>query len=195
MIVGTQRFGTTLLCKILSAHTHMFVQNETWFPGVLKSDNLAPELLEPALRSFLSKQSASSTGIADYLWLGLKDPLLSYYPDHLRAFLEFGKVINIVRDPRGVVSSYIDNAWGLGTNVFTGALRWRGEVGEQLALGERSPRRVLTLKYEDLIADMEGELRKICAFLELPFDDSMLQYDKQKGPIRATTEQERIQAA
>lgn len=33
-----------------------------------------------------------------------------------------------------------------------------------------------TLRYEDLVADPEGELRRLCAFLGLEFEPAMLRY-------------------
>jgi hypothetical protein len=38
------------------------------------------------------------------------------------------------------------------------------------------PLDVLTTRYEDLVADFEGETRRILAFLGLPWDDSVLAY-------------------
>ena len=41
------------------------------------------------------------------------------------------------------------------------------------ALGEG---RYLECRYEDLVADPEAHLRRVCEFLELRFDDAMLRY-------------------
>jgi hypothetical protein len=38
------------------------------------------------------------------------------------------------------------------------------------------PLEVLTTRYEDLVTDFEAETRRILAFLELPWDDSVLTY-------------------
>jgi hypothetical protein len=39
----------------------------------------------------------------------------------------------------------------------------------------------MELRYEDLVADPEPELRAVCAFVELDFDPSMLRHDEGAG--------------
>jgi hypothetical protein len=41
--------------------------------------------------------------------------------------------------------------------------------------------RVWTVRYEDLVHDLEGELRSLCDFLDLPFDERMLGYPETAG--------------
>jgi len=91
--------------------------------------------------------------------------LLDEYPDC--------RIIQIVRDPRGVLSSY--RGVKVGTNQAAGVIReWRRawEKHQQL---EGHPR-YLQLRYEDLIRDAESELRKVCAILAVPFDPAMLAF-------------------
>ena len=55
------------------------------------------------------------------------------------------------------------------------AQRWQGRI---LRAREQAPRleHYLELRYEDLVLDTEMTLRKLCDFIELPFDDAMLTY-------------------
>ena len=86
------------------------------------------------------------------------------------------RFLHVIRDGRDSTLSYLAASFGP-TNVAEAALYWRRFVGhgrrEGLALG---PDRYRELRYEDLLADPEKELRAICAFIGLPFDDAMLRY-------------------
>lgn len=56
------------------------------------------------------------------------------------------------------------------------------------ALGER----FIEVAYESLLADPEAELRRLCAFLDLPFDDVMLDLDRPTENIGFTKDQSGI---
>jgi hypothetical protein len=53
--------------------------------------------------------------------------------------------------------------------------RWRKDVNRGRASG-RARTRYLELRYEDLVRDPEGELRRVCAFCSLRYADAMLRY-------------------
>ncbi len=99
------------------------------------------------------------------------------YLEEMFALFPRAKVVHIVRDPRDVVASMVGMPWA-SNDVVVNALRWRAEV--RAAQRYRSEhRRYYELRYEDLIADPEGSIRKICEFVEEEFDPSMLQYHKE----------------
>ena len=132
-IIGTQRSGTTLLTRMLSAHPGLFIQNEMGTYGVFDKPYTTEALhgrITGRLRDRYSidVNSLESEGV---LW-GWKDPMLTPHLDELAEHYPGSKFIVIIRDPRAVVASYIDNAWGLGTTPYTGALRWHDEVTTQL---------------------------------------------------------------
>jgi hypothetical protein len=90
------------------------------------------------------------------------------------------RFVHIVRDVRSVSLSLAEmpRTWGT-RSVPEGAARWRHRVGRGHAAGVAlGPERYLEVRYEDLVADAEGELRRICEFLLLPWDDSVLQYEE-----------------
>lgn len=88
------------------------------------------------------------------------------------------RFVHIVRDVRSVALSLTEMPaeWGTRT-VPEGAARWRHRVSrghtEGTALG---PERYLEVRYEDLVADAERELRRMIEFLLLPWDDAVLHY-------------------
>ena len=190
-IVGTQRSGTTLLCRMLSAHPDLFIQNELnvrrmFAPGWQKAEILAA--IEQLIQDDHSRGLDSLLAESGKSQWGLKDPELTNHLPELEVFLPDTKFVFIIRDGRAVASSYIENRWGLGTNVYTGALRWRSEVERQLSFHERHPGDVYVLKYEDLILETERELRGVMDFLGRPFDPGMLSYNEKPASYHPTRE-------
>jgi LPS sulfotransferase NodH len=183
-IMGTQRAGTTLLTRIMSAHPQMFVQNELELPEIFGHQRSKAELISAMEKRIFIEEGLVLKDILasqpDMLW-GLKDPQLTEYIDELRAFLPDTKFIIIVRDGRGVTNSYIENKWGLGTNVYTGAQRWQREVNQQRAFMQEAPEQFLYIRYEDLVDDLEATIKQVCSHIGLPFHDDLLNYDQKQS--------------
>jgi hypothetical protein len=97
------------------------------------------------------------------------------------------RFVHIIRDPRDVCLSMLDwdrgernagrhGTWGMDP-IVSSALFWR--LGVSLgreAGGALGPDLYRELRYEDLIAAPADQLRKICAFLDLPYAAGMLNY-------------------
>lgn len=185
-ILGTQRSGTTLLARILSAHPDLWVANEMPLDKIFSSGASKEQILSNINEHFAFNHNQQN--IVDFLngdkkskW-GLKDPQLTEHLNLLKQFINSTKFIIILRDARGVVNSYMDNKWGLGTNAYTGTLRWKHEVEQQLAFMNEYPDDVILIRYEDLISNMENSLRKICEHIGLKQSKEMLEYYNQKQP-------------
>lgn len=177
-LIGTQRSGTTLLCRMLSAHPDLFVQNELNVRKIFDSSD--PSVVLKNIKDQINLEHSESletllARLGKRSW-GLKDPELTEYLHQLEHFLPDTRFITIIRDGRAVVRSYMENGWGLGTNAFTGAQRWRREVEKQISFADRHPDSVLVIHYEKLVLSPEIQLRRVCDFLELQFDDAMLRY-------------------
>ena len=190
-LLGTQRSGTTLLGRMLSAHPDVFIKNELpmrtiFTPGATREDiernidGIIKRDMGKSIHELLRDERKS-------IW-GLKDPELTTHLDALKQFLPDARFVVITRDGRAVVNSYIENKWGLGTNAYTGALRWRREVERQLAFKAEYPDKVFSLRYEDLILDQENSLRSLCDFLGLPFSELMINYADQKSFVSRNRE-------
>ncbi|PCI59651.1 MAG: hypothetical protein COB35_10820 [Gammaproteobacteria bacterium] len=183
-IMGTQRSGTTLLTRILSSHHDVFIQNEINIAQVFKNTPSRELILERITNNITATAHLS---INDFLnqknksmW-GVKDPQFTEHIESLKQFLPDYKFIIIVRDARAVVNSYINNKWGLGTNAYTGALRWLKEVKQQKTFMASSANNFLLIRYEDLVSNLEVELIKVCKHLNISFDPNMLLYYKTKA--------------
>jgi hypothetical protein len=93
------------------------------------------------------------------------DFLLSVWPD--------AKVVVLVRDGRDVALSLKRLPFGP-NNAWAAAQWWARGVRAGRKAVERHPDRVRCVRYEDIVADPEGEVRSLCGFLGLRFEPGML---------------------
>jgi hypothetical protein len=98
------------------------------------------------------------------------------------------RFVHLVRDGRDVCLSALDwerkaeqfrrrfPTWDAAP-VSTAGLWWRSHVLEGRESGRRLDSRLyLELRYEALVADPEGECRRLCDFLDVAFDRAMLRF-------------------
>lgn len=89
------------------------------------------------------------------------------------------RIIHLVRDGRGACTSLVRQGFGP-SNMMTCAEQWREEVTWVRRIGSLlGPSRYLELRYENLLACPERELREVCRFLAVEFSDQMLHYPEQ----------------
>ena len=96
---------------------------------------------------------------------------------HMRMLAEQfpeARFIHLVRDGRDVMLSLRDQPFA--PSSFTGVAEyWAGRVERARQAGERlGPGRYRELRYEDLVADPERELGRLCEFVELEYRPEML---------------------
>lgn len=86
------------------------------------------------------------------------------------------RFVHLIRDGRDVALSYLGVPWGPGS-VPAAAWKWRRDVSAGRAAGPAlGADRYLELRYEELVADPEEALRRLCGFVELAFHPSMLEH-------------------
>ena len=91
----------------------------------------------------------------------------------LTKFFPNSYFIHIVRDGRGVFSSIKPLDFGP-NGVIRGALWWGYRVAPGLAAEQVFNKRIMRVRFEDLLTEPEKELKKICNFTDIPFDSTML---------------------
>ena len=107
---------------------------------------------------------------------GDKTPLYITFLEPIAALLPETRFVHLVRDGRNVTLAYLERDKGPAT-VAEGAFHWRLRVTRGRDSGKRlGEGRYREFHYEDLIEDPEGVVRQICAFLDLEFQPSMLDY-------------------
>ncbi len=111
---------------------------------------------------------------------GEKTPGNLFYADVLMEMFPAARFIYVVRDPRAGVSS-MQRASFFSDDVVFNALARRKHATAGRALLERAvpPARRMTLRYEDLVRAPEKTLRAVCAFLDEPYEPSMLRFHEE----------------
>jgi hypothetical protein len=192
-IVGALRSGTTLLRLMVDHHPEICIFGEFEYAVRWIEDGKPPPIreyhrlldsdrvfrahglrIDPSLgyralvQSFLEQASApSGKPIAGAAIHSNFHELPQLFPD--------ARYVHLLRDPRDVSRSCIGMGW-VG-NVYYGTRYWMEAVGRWKRLEPAlDPSQKHQLKYEDLIRDPEGELRKICDFVGVNFDSAMLEY-------------------
>lgn len=81
--------------------------------------------------------------------------------------------LNVVRDPRAQINS-MNRAIIHDFDSLLNAMTWVESYAVARKLAAQYPDRVLTIRYEDFVANQEAVLRKICNFFGIEFTHQML---------------------
>jgi Flp pilus assembly protein TadD len=196
LIVGMPRSGTTLVEQILSSHTEVHGAGELELLNKLISPHLTagfPPDIGPLCADIggryvddLSSMAQGRLFVTDkmpqnFLWLGF---LLAARPDI--------KVVNLVRDPRAVCWSNFKRYFPARAMAVTSDLsdlaHYYGLYKDLMGFWkERFPGRIYDVDYEALTEDQEGETRKLLAYCGLPWEDSVLEFEKNKRAVRTAS--------
>lgn len=108
---------------------------------------------------------------------GAQTGLIERYAGHLFAAYPGLRIIHMVRDPRDRYEASLAR-WPGGKGRAGGAVaRWSYSTRLAERHAQRYPDGYLVVRFEDLVHDTEGTLRRVCAFIEAPFIETMLRMD------------------
>jgi hypothetical protein len=112
-------------------------------------------------------------GQGKLMW-GDKDPIYTQHIEILNEIFPNAKFIHLVRDGRDVALSLITKKWG--PKTFTNAIMyWERTIHMTRRLLKMVDNgQTIELMYEDLVKAPEANLRKLCKFLQLEYNDKML---------------------
>ena len=206
-IVGMPRSGSTLLERILGQHSKIEAIGEipliprlvadsrpdgiaayrSLLPDVLTGEKLA-DMAEWYLRRTQDYRHTDKAYFTDkYNGNWIRSGLI-------RLMFPNAKILDIRRSP-------LDSCWAVFKSVFIGdyALDQRdlakcyvdyARLMDAMAAG--SPSHVLSVSYEDLVADIEGQTRRILEFLDLEFEQACVDFHLSKATVTtASSEQVR----
>jgi hypothetical protein len=193
-LVGAERSGTTVLRLMLDSHPQItwcfefeyavdLISKEGKFPDlsiyyewlethrIFQATNFEidrnlsyPQLINSFLqqRRDLTKKPIVGATVHRHF-----DKLLDVWSD--------ARFIHILRDGRDVARSCIGMGWA--GNVWAGVERWiESELLWQQLQAKLSPDRYLNITYEELISDPCKTLKKVCDFIDVPYNEAMLNY-------------------
>jgi Sulfotransferase family len=120
---------------------------------------------------------------------GDKTPMYMRHLPLLRRLFPDAQYVHLIRDGRDAAVSFLSmldgiafETWGHPRSPAGFAAHWRTDVEAARRLGRRvGPARYLEVRYEDLVTDTEGTLRRICAFAGLPFEPAMVDYSESES--------------
>jgi hypothetical protein len=211
-LTGFPRSGTTLLEQIIASHENAIDTDESGIlpgqfiePLIWKSSDALSAIIE--LRSFDLPQLAAGREVffqltESYLdqpigarLLIEKNPLLTAdLPLALRLFPEASLLVAL-RDPRDVVLSYLFTMvpfnWSSAPaiNVAEACHFYADTMRHWLWWRRRLELSSREIRYEQVIADPSGEMKRVTEFLGLPWDPSMLDERRrsQRSAVRTPT--------
>lgn len=111
---------------------------------------------------------------------GDKTPTYTSHIQLLHHMFPEAQFVHLVRDGRDVALSVLDT-WGhrLHVDLIFAAHTWVRRLNDAERARQSLPEGLfLELRYEDLVADPEGQLRRVCGFLGESFHRDMLEPDR-----------------
>ena len=204
-VIGMPRSGTTLVEQILASHPAVYGAGElaeinrsvNELPGAggaaFRYPEEAPTLAASQFRALgkayvegLRRRAPSAERVTDkmpanFLFLGL-----------IHLALPGARIIHVLRDPR-------DTCLSCYSKLFTAEQNFAYDLGElgryylkyaELMAHWRSvlpQSSMLEIRYEDVVADVEGEARRIVSHCGLAWDDRCLAFYRTERPIRTAS--------
>ena len=202
-IVGMPRSGTTLLEQILASHLAVHGAGE--LPDLNQVIMDAPARAERRFPDFvpdLQPEDFRRMGeaYAERVWrlapgvqhITDKMPANFFYIGMIRLMLPNAKIIHAMRDPMDscfsnfarLFNDTMEFAYDLGTlgRYYVRYIKLMRHWHAVLPAGS-----ILDLRYEDMVADTEGQARRILDYLGLPWDDNCLAFHQNKRHVKTAS--------
>ncbi len=209
-IVGMPRAGSTLVEQILASHSQ--VEGTAELPNILATvqqlsarpdahgrrypENL-PTLDPAALRAmgedYIAQTATYRTGKPRFID---KMPNNFRHIGLIRRMLPNARIIDVRRNAMACCFSNFKQLFAAGQEFSYGLEAVGRYYRKYVDLMEHwdavTPGFVLRVRYEDVLEDLEGQVRRILAFCDLPFEAQCLEFHRTSRPVRtASSEQVR----
>ena len=187
-VVGMPRSGTSLIEQVLASHPAVYGAGElTLFERAIAEAG-ADDLTALGRRYLELVGAATHTDkrVVDKLPANFRHVAL------LHLALPRARIIHCMRDP-------VETCFSCYTTLFTGRQDFAFDLAEAgryyrayLALVDHwrailPPGTMLDVRYEHVVADLEGSARRMLAFCDLPWDDAVLRYYETSRTIRTAS--------
>ena len=208
-IVGLPRAGSTLLEQILASHSQVDGTHE--LPNIVslahrlgRGRGPAQGLRYPAVLAELEgdyfrrfgEQYIEDTRVyrADAPRFIDKNPNNFFHIGLIKLILPNAKVIDARRHPLACCFSGFKQLFGQGQEFSYGLTQIGNYYREYVELmdhwNEALPGFVLLVEHERVVADLEGEVRRLLDFCELPFEAACLSFHKTERSIRTPSSEQ-----
>lgn len=210
-VIGMPRTGTTLVDRILSSHP------EVWSAGELQAMPLAVKMasgtrsrtvLDPETIELASRADPGAIG-HDYLarartHAGAREgrftdkfPGNFQYAGFIARALPQARIVCLRRHPLDTVLANFRNLFAISSRYYDYSYdlmdiaRYHVRFDRLMAFWrEALPGRILELGYEDLVADQEGETRRLLAHCGLDWDEACLDFHRNTAPVSTPSAQQ-----
>lgn len=194
-ILGMMRSGTSLVEQIIATHSDVYGAGElnavtemgkTLYDKGAKATAADGQEFTTAYLAELTRNAKGAARVVD------KMPGNFFNVGLIKTLFPNAKIINTVRDPR-------DNCFSIYKNFFdTYAHQYAYDQVELARFAnsykqmmnrwdELFPDQIYHVSYEALVADQEGESRKLLNYLGLEWQDSVLEFHKTKRAVRTAS--------
>jgi len=208
-IVGLPRAGSTLLEQILASHSlvdgtmelpniialahrlngRRFISEEARYPAVLAE--LSAAQLQGFADRFIEETRFHRQG-APYFIDKMPNNFMHIGLIHL--ILPNARIIDARRHPMACCFSNFKQLFADGQEFTYGqeeiARYYKGYVKLMDHWDRVIPGKILRLHYEELVADLEGQVRRILDFLGLPFEESCLNFHRTERSVRTPSSEQ-----
>lgn len=170
--------------------THFFKVAPKKKPEVLCLKKLSENLGVVGFVEAILKYYSNNEGkwCNDLIW-GDKTPLYLFHMPILKEHFPSAKFIHIIRDPRDRAVS-VKNTWK--NSYLRAAEMWRSGVEGAWKFQKLHPRDYFEVLYEDLLANPDECVKRVCEFLEINFDCNMTKLKKPTEKYGLTSQQSKI---
>lgn len=210
--IGPPRSGSTLLARMIGAHSQVFAPAEPhlltplahlgYYDAVERAP-FDPVISQNAIRELVS---ALPGGERDYLAAlraysdalyarmlegsgrGLlldKTPAYALVLDFVAKLYPRARYVVLVRHPFAVWSSYVQSFFD---GDHESALRFNPILERYVPAVARflreAPVAIHRVRYEELVSEPDAQMRAVCAFLGLPFEPGMVDYGEAGAEVR-----------
>jgi hypothetical protein len=199
-VVGMPRSGTTLVEALLAAHADVRAGGEltTFERSIAAMPAIRPGSPVSDLRQILRALGTAYIEETDAIAAGAshltdKMPFNFRFVPLIRAALPKARIIHVRRDPLDVAYScfathFVDHVPFSYDLAELGAYFGAYERLMAAWLRAMPPDAMLEVGYEELVADVEGQMRRILAYCGLDWDDAVLRFHESRHPVRSASQ-------
>ena len=209
-VIGMPRSGTTLIEQIIASHPQVHGAGELQTLNdiilTVRGANgdttpypqFVPALDDSALRQIADRYVAELRALAvkngqiNSAFVTDKMPSNYFFVGLIHLALPNAKIVHTVRDP-------VDTCVSCFSKLFSGEQTYTYDLGELGRYYRRYEQlmghwhrvlptnRILDVCYEDVVADLEAQARRVIGYCGLPWDDGCLSFHKTDRPIRTAS--------